>query len=131
METLTIAAVTFFIFCVMVLALIMTSVYCKTKKQSNQLWNVYQKALQGGDKEAAMKAGMEYCGLLSGGMPKGFDMQSVETDIAAMDSKVYAAPSKQKAESSELFWLKEKLEKGTITSDEFSKLKNALVITLS
>jgi hypothetical protein len=58
-------------------------------------------------------------------------MNNSKKDLAAMESKGNPAPADKKADSSELFWQKAKLEKGTITSDEFSKLKNALVVNLN
>jgi hypothetical protein len=47
----------------------------KNEKQSNQLWNAYHKALQSGDKDAAIKTGKDYCAFITEGKLTDIDEQ--------------------------------------------------------
>jgi hypothetical protein len=54
------------------------------KRKKQDLWDAYQAALKGSDKEAAVKAGRAYFGATRGGFTTSVDEMAINNDLMAM-----------------------------------------------
>ena len=100
----------------------------RSEQAQHRLWSEYRDALRSGDKQSALRLGRQYYSDVRGGKLSMYDEEAMNNDLAAMEAtNVQPTQTTQYTVADELTKLKEQLDKGIITADEFQTVKNKLI----